>query len=114
MALAPPSRNQQRANERRLLSYRPGTIFAADLRNRPFAARANFMIVISRNGQTTVISGWRAWLLGAVTFVVAMLILAVIAFVFVGLAITIGAIAMIVIPALVVVALLASLFGRPR
>ena len=27
------------------------------------------MIVITRNGKTTVITGWRAWLIGVVVFV---------------------------------------------
>ncbi|HEY8194967.1 MAG TPA: hypothetical protein VIF13_07955 [Hyphomicrobium sp.] len=70
------------------------------------------MIVITRNGRTTVISGWREWLIRIVVFVAAMLILALVAFFMLGLAVTVGAIAMIVLPAVIVVGLLGSLFSR--
>ena len=70
------------------------------------------MIVITRNGQTTVISGWREWLIRIVVFVAAMLILALVAFFMLGVAVTIGAITMVVIPAVIVVGLLGSLFSR--
>jgi hypothetical protein len=70
------------------------------------------MIVVTRNGQTTVLTGWREWLARAGVFVAAMLLLAVVAFVMIGLAVTLGAIAMIVIPAALIVALLGSLFSR--
>ncbi|MET0192819.1 MAG: hypothetical protein ABW200_05530 [Hyphomicrobiaceae bacterium] len=71
------------------------------------------MIVIQRNGQATVITGWRAWLIGAVAFVVATLLMAVMVFVMLGVAITVGAVLMIVIPVAVGLALIASLFRRP-
>jgi hypothetical protein len=70
------------------------------------------MIVITRNGRTTVITGWREWLVRAFVFVAAMLVLAVLVFVMLGLAVTLGAIAMIVIPAAIIVALLGSMFSR--
>lgn len=70
------------------------------------------MIVITRNGRTTVITGWREWLVRAVVFVAAMLVLALLLFVMLGLAVTLGAIAMIVIPAAIIVALLGSMFSR--
>ncbi len=71
------------------------------------------MIVIQRNGQATVITGWRAWLVGAVAFIVATLLMAVMVFVMLGVAITVGAVLMIVIPVAVGLALIASLFRRP-
>jgi hypothetical protein len=71
------------------------------------------MIVIQRNGETTVITGWRAWLIGAAAFVVATLLIGVLAFVVLGVAITVGAVLMIVIPVAVGLALIASLFRRP-
>jgi hypothetical protein len=71
------------------------------------------MIVIQRNGQTTVITGWQAWLVGAVAFVVATLLTGVMVFVLLGVAITVGAVLMIVIPVAVGLALIASLFRRP-
>ena len=72
------------------------------------------MIVVTRNGKTTVVTGWRAWLVGVVVFVAAMALLFVIAFVILGMAITVGAALLIVVPVAVGVALLASLFRSPR
>ena len=71
------------------------------------------MIVIQRNGQTTVVTGWRAWLVSAAIFVGVTLLMALIAFVFVGVAITVGAVLMIVVLVAIGVAILASLY-RPR
>jgi hypothetical protein len=71
------------------------------------------MIVITRNGETTVVTGWRAWLIGAVAFVAACGLLFLFAFVMLGIAITVGAVLMIVVPVAIGIALIASLF-RPR
>jgi hypothetical protein len=67
------------------------------------------MLVIQRNGRTTVITGWRAWLLG----VAAAPLLVMIAFVALGIAITMGAVLLIVVPIAIGVAILMSLF-QPR
>jgi hypothetical protein len=72
------------------------------------------MFVIQRNGQTTVITGWRAWLIGAAAFLAATLLMGMIAFVLLGVAITVGAVLMIVVPVAVGLALLASVFRRPH
>jgi hypothetical protein len=72
------------------------------------------MIVITRNGHTTVITGWRAWLIGIAAFVAATALLLVIVFVMLGVAITAGAVLLIVVPVAIGVALLASLFRSPR
>ena len=73
------------------------------------------MIVITRNGRTTVLTGWRAWLVGTVVFVVSFLLLAIITFFVLGIAITVGAVLLILLPLAIGVALLASLFsGRTR
>ena len=72
------------------------------------------MIVISRNGKTTVVTGWRAWLIGAAAFVGATLLLAVIAFLFLGIAVTVGAVLLIVVPVAIGIALIASLLGSGR
>ena len=37
------------------------------------------MIVITRNGKTTVITGWRAWLIGAGVFVATTVLVALVA-----------------------------------
>ncbi|MFT3732689.1 MAG: hypothetical protein QM780_14920 [Hyphomicrobium sp.] len=72
------------------------------------------MIIITRNGETTVLTGWREWLFKIIVFLAAVLLFGVIAFVMFGLAVTIGAIALVVIPALIIVGLLGTLFGsRP-
>ena len=72
------------------------------------------MIVVTRNGRTTVVTGWRAWLVGVVVFLAAMALLLVMAFVILGMAITVGAVLLIVVPVAVGVTLLASLFRSPR
>lgn len=69
------------------------------------------MIVITRNGETTVLTGWREWLVKIVVFMSAILLFAIIAFLMFGLAVTLGAIALVVIPAAIIVALLGSMFG---
>jgi hypothetical protein len=69
------------------------------------------MIVIRRNGETTVLTGWREWLVEIIVFSSAILLFAIIAFLMLGLAVTIGAIALVVIPAAIIVALLGSMFG---
>ena len=70
------------------------------------------MIVIQRNGETTVITGWRAWLIGAVALVLTTVLIGLIAFLLLGVAITVGAVLMIVVPVAIGLALLASVFRR--
>jgi hypothetical protein len=70
------------------------------------------MLVIQRNGQVSVITGWRAWLLGSVALAGAALLLAAIAFVMVGVAVTLGVVLMIALPVAIGTALLASAFQR--
>ena len=72
------------------------------------------MIVMTRNGKTTVITGWRAWLTGVAIFVAVTACLFVAAFVMLGIAITVGAVLFIVLPVAVGVAILVSLFRSPR
>jgi hypothetical protein len=72
------------------------------------------MIVISRNGRTTVISGWRAWLVGALVFVVTTTLLALFALLVLGMALTVTMLVLIALPVAIGVALIASLFrSRP-
>jgi hypothetical protein len=70
------------------------------------------MIVITRNGKTTVLTGWRAWLAGGVLAVVISLLLSVLFFLMVGFAVTLTAVLLIVVPVVAGVALLASLVRR--
>jgi hypothetical protein len=71
------------------------------------------MIVIQRNGKTTVVTGWQAWLLGAAAFAVTTVVLAFVFFVLLGVAITVWAALLIVVPVLIGIALIASVFQRP-
>jgi hypothetical protein len=70
------------------------------------------MIVIERHGRTIVITGWRAWLIGAAAFAAASLLIALIFFVFLGVAVTLGAILLVVTPVFVVIAIIAGALHR--
>ncbi len=70
------------------------------------------MIVIARNDRMTVISGWRAWVLGAAVLLAAWCALALIVFLLVGVAITVGVVLVLLIPALAIVALVGSLMRK--
>ena len=70
------------------------------------------VIVIRRNGQTTVISGWRAWLVGFGAMLVAWFVLALVVFALLGVAITVGLALLLLIPTIAIVALVGSLVGR--
>jgi hypothetical protein len=71
-------------------------------------------IIVQRNGETTVIAGWRAWLMGPAIFVAGVLVLGVVTFVVAGVAITVGAVLAVVLPVAIGVGLIASLFSRPH
>jgi hypothetical protein len=70
------------------------------------------MLVVSRNGRRFEVSGWRAWLLalGSIVGVIAgFLLLAVL---LTGLALTIGAVLLIVVPVAIVYSLINTLINR--
>ena len=71
------------------------------------------MIVISRGGKTTVVRGWRAWLIGAAVFLVTTVLVALLAFLILGAAITATAVLFIAVPVALGATLIASVF-RPR
>ena len=89
-------------------------IGSGKIARRYFAHGGQTMLVISRNGRTTVLSGWRAWLAGAVIFVAATFVFFLIVFVLLGVAITVGTVLLIVVPIAVGLAILASLFRSPN
>ena len=66
------------------------------------------MFVITRNGKTIVLTGWRAWLATALICLAAALLLVFVAFLVLGITITIAAIMLFVVPLAVVLALLAA------
>ena len=72
------------------------------------------MLVITRNGKTTVLTGWRAWLAGCAIFAGATLLFFLIVFVLLGVAVTVGTVLLIVVPVAVGLAILASLFRSPN
>ena len=70
------------------------------------------MLVVEKNGRTTVVSGWRAWLmaLGVVLGVVA--VVGFLGFIFLSVALTIGAVLLIAVPVAIGFAIVGALFGR--
>lgn len=70
------------------------------------------MIVLNINGKRTEITGWRAWLIGAIAIVPLFLIFAAVAFFLIGLSITVGTTLLLLIPAIIVVAIVGSLVQR--
>ena len=70
------------------------------------------MLVVQKNGRTTVVSGWRAWLLAFGLVLGAVAAFFFLAFVFLGIALTIGAVVLIALPVAVGIAIFSALFGR--
>jgi hypothetical protein len=70
------------------------------------------MLVITRNGKTNVYTGWRAWLLLALAFVIAWGLLTITAAVFVGVALSVGLLMLLLIPAAIIVALISGIVGQ--
>jgi hypothetical protein len=75
-------------------------------------ARTRRVIVITRNGRTIVITGWRAWLTGVGAALLAWFALAVIVFALVGVAISVGVVLLLLIPAIVIVSVVGSLMRK--
>ena len=65
------------------------------------------MTVITRNGKTTVYTGWRAWLIGTAALIIVWLV-----FVLVGIAITVGIMVLLLVPAAIVVAVVGGMVRR--
>lgn len=72
------------------------------------------MIVISRNGRTTVVSGWRATLLGVVAALVIALVFGSITLLLFGVAITFATLLLLGLPLAVVAVLVWSWLQTPR
>ncbi len=70
------------------------------------------MLVVQRNGQTTVISGWKAWLMGLGLVLSAIAGFILLAFLFIGIAITIGALLLVIVPAAIALMLLGTIRRR--
>jgi hypothetical protein len=70
------------------------------------------VLVVERNGQTTVVTGWRALLLAVGALLSGLAALVFIAFIFLGIAITVGAVLLVAIPAAIGIAIAGALMGR--
>jgi hypothetical protein len=70
------------------------------------------VIVITRNGRTIVITGWRAWLTGVGAALLTWFALAVIVFALVGVAISVSVVLLLLIPAIVIVSVVSSLMRK--
>lgn len=70
------------------------------------------MIVIKWNGKSRVFTGWREWALVAAALAVFWLGLALIVVAFAGVALTIGILLMLAVPAAIVVAAASAMMRR--
>lgn len=68
------------------------------------------MIVLNRNGERTVITGWREWLIWF-ALAVALVVIGCLAL---GFALTLLTVALFALPVAVLLIVLAGLFSRPR
>lgn len=75
------------------------------------ASKKHF-VVITRNGETRVVSGWQAWLYGVGGLLLAWIILGAFVFALAGLAATVGVALMLLIPAVVIVAVVSTLLRK--
>jgi hypothetical protein len=72
------------------------------------------MLIISRDGKTTVVTGWRAWLLWAALCVVASVFIVLAGALLLGFALTLAAFLLFVVPLAVAIALIAAWIRGPR
>jgi Flp pilus assembly protein TadB len=70
------------------------------------------MLVVNKNGKTTVITGWRAWALGALVALGLIVVFYVVLFFMLGIAVTLGVVLAIAVPVLVLGALISSALQR--
>jgi len=71
-------------------------------------------ITITRKGQTTELSGWRAWLAGAVVLIVLALVALLVVLLLWGIALSITLILLVVVPVAIVFALVSALYQSGR
>lgn len=70
------------------------------------------MFVITTNGR--VITGWRAWLIGFGVVAASIFVFWLVAVLMLGLAVTVGTLMLLAIPAAAIVAFVGWLFGKWR
>ena len=66
------------------------------------------MIVLSRNGKTVVITGWRAWLIGIAVYAVIAVAIVVVGFLLLGIAITVATLLFFAVPLAIALGIIAS------
>ena len=71
------------------------------------------MIVITRNGKTTVYTGWQAWLVGAIALIGLWLAFLFFAALFVGVALSVSLALLLLVPALALVAFIGNMMRGP-
>lgn len=72
------------------------------------------VVIVERNGRSTVVTGWRAMLLAAGAMLSGLAALVFLAFLFLGIALTVGAVLLIAVPVAIVLAAVGALAGRGR
>jgi len=72
------------------------------------------VLIVERNGRSTVVTGWRAMPLAAGAMLSGLAALVFLAFLFLGIALTVGAVLLIAVPVAIVLAAVSALAGRGR
>ncbi len=72
------------------------------------------MLIVTRDGKTTVIRGWRAWLVWAALCAGAAVFIVLAAALFLGFALTLALFLLFVVPLALAIALFTTLMRGPR
>lgn len=70
------------------------------------------VLVVERDGRSTVVTGWRAMLLAAGAMLGGLAALVFLGFLFLGIAVTVGAVLLIAVPVAIVLAGISAATGR--
>lgn len=70
------------------------------------------ILIVERDGRSTVVTGWRAMLLAAGAMLSGLAALVFLAFLFLGIALTVGAVLLIAVPVAIVLAAVSAVMGR--
>jgi hypothetical protein len=72
------------------------------------------VFIVEKNGRPTVVTGWQAVLLTVFSVFIAIAVLALLAIVFLGVAVTLGAVALVVVPAALIAGAVTAFMRRGR
>lgn len=70
------------------------------------------ILIVERDGRSTVVTGWRAMLLAAGAMLGGLAALVFLGFLFLGIALTVGAVLLIAVPVAIVLAGISAAVGR--